>query len=482
MKRHLAIVLVVLCSMWAVEASAQNFLKNLKNAVESEVVNRVKQEVDRGLDKLKDATEQIIPLEQQSESAAQAQSGTSQQAVRKAVTSEELPTIAPVIEYGPTEGTLGGHEWVDLGLPSGTRWATCNVEATKPEQPGKHYGWGEVTTKSTYTQENSKNHSKAMPDISGDKAYDVATAAWGEGWRMPTREEFDELLFYCNWDYVQQGGRWGSLITNPKTGKSIFLPATGFKDGSKHELATTNGYYWTSTPGDNEWNNGAYMYQYGGALGEVSSGERSYGYAVRPVMSYDVDTSIPTSGEIEGHAYVDLGLPSGVKWATVNVGSEAVDQDGGHYPWGDLVPFLEKSDDKYRLNGHQLDDIAGNAEYDVAAAEWGGSWRMPTLDEFYELIDNCTFEWTTLGRRSGVKVTSKHNGNYIFLPASGNFQTRMDLYGHADGIDSTLSYWTSTPKTDDFNYDAYAFTLNGKKHIILPNDRYYSYSIRPVSD
>ena len=490
MKRLLTFVSIAIFSMFMMEVSAQGFLKNLKNAVKSEVVNKVKREVDKGDDKLKGATEQTTPSAQKTESRpksqaqhrAQAESNAPQQTLRKATTSEELPTIAALIDYGPTEGSLSGHAWVDMGLPSGTRWATCNVGAVKAEQPGKHYGWGEVSTKSTYTQENSKTHTKAMPDISGDKSYDVATASWGAGWRMPTEEEFAELLFYCNWDYVQQGGRWGSLITSPKTGNSIFLPATGFKEGASHELASTNGYYWTSTPCGSEVNNGAYMYQYGGALGELSSGERSYGFAVRPVMSYDVDISIPSSGEIQGHKFVDLGLPSGVKWATANVGSNAVDQDGDYYAWGDTIPFTAKSENKNCLNGKWSDDIAGNAQHDIATASWGGSWRMPTVEEFYELIDNCAFEWTTIGRRSGIKATSRHNGNYIFLPASGEFRTRYDAYGHADDINEVLSYWTSTPKIDDYNYDAYAFTLSRKKHIILPNDRYYGFSIRPVSD
>lgn len=408
--------------------------------------------------------------------------GASAQSFRKATTSEELPTIAPLVEYGPTEGSLTGHAWVDMGVPSGTRWATCNVGATKPENPGKLYGWGEVAAKTAYTQENSKTYAKDMPDITGDESYDVATATWGEGWRMPTKEEFAELLFYCDWDYVQQGGRWGSLITSRKTGNTIFLPATGFRDGASHELATTNGYYWTSTPLVNSWNNGAYMYQYGGALGEVSCGERSYGYAVRPVMCYDVDTSIPSSGEIEGHQFVDLGLPSGVKWAMVNVGSAAVDEDGDHYAWGDIVPYTSDGDGKNMLDGKKVGDIAGDAQHDVATALWGDSWRMPTEEEFYELIDNCTFEWTTIGRRCGVKATSKHNGNYIFLPASGEFRSRYDSYGYADGVYEVLGYWTSTPARSDYDYNAYAFTLSRKRHIILPNYRYYGFSIRPVSD
>ena len=387
-----------------------------------------------------------------------------------------------MVEYGPRSGSIGGHEWVDMGLPSGTRWATCNVETTSPEQPGKLYAWGEVTTKSSYTPENHKYYGKEMDDFSGDSAYDIATAKWGEGWRMPTEDEFSELLFYCDWKYEQQGGRWGSIITSPTTGNSIFLPVTGYKEDTSHHDASGNGLYWTSTPYSDQYNNGAYMYQFGAALGEVSIGDRGYGYAVRAVADYDVDTSIPTSGEIEGHAYVDLGLPSGLKWATVNLGSDAVDQDGDYYAWGEVTKYLDKKLEKNKMYGTESGDISGSATHDAATAEWGGTWRIPTEEEFYELIDNCTFEWTTIGRRIGMKVTSKSNGNYIFLPASGRFRSSSPVYNRADDINEYANYWTSTPERGSYSYEAYTFSIFNAQYSIPTGLRYHGYTIRPVSE
>lgn len=476
MKKSIVCTLVLLLSVSAVDVVAQSLLKNLKNAVEKEVVNRVKQEVDKGLNKLKDAADQIV------QPVLQEGVGQQLQTQYRPPQLLDAEAIAPMVEYGPRSGSIGGHEWVDMGLPSGTRWATCNVETTSPEQPGKLYAWGEVTTKSSYTPENHKYYGKEMDDFSGDSAYDIATAKWGEGWRMPTEDEFSELLFYCDWKYEQQGGRWGSIITSPTTGNSIFLPVTGYKEDTSHHDASGNGLYWTSTPYSDQYNNGAYMYQFGAALGEVSIGDRGYGYAVRAVADYDVDTSIPTSGEIEGHAYVDLGLPSGLKWATVNLGSDAVDQDGDYYAWGEVTKYLDKKLEKNKMYGTESGDISGSATHDAATAEWGGTWRIPTEEEFYELIDNCTFEWTTIGRRIGMKVTSKSNGNYIFLPASGRFRSSSPVYNRADDINEYANYWTSTPERGSYSYEAYTFSIFNAQYSIPTGLRYHGYTIRPVSE
>ncbi len=479
MKKQLFIVLTLLLSLVAVNVSAQSFLKKIKKTVEKEVVTQVKEELNKlkGQQTKSQSQEQTTQTQEQ-----QSQNQTSQnQDQRKYSRTHEVKTIDPIVDYGPIKGNLNGHEWVDLGLPSGTRWATCNVGATTPSQPGSHYAWGETTTKSAYTEGNSKLNGKDVADFSGDKTKDVATLKWGKGWRMPTQEEFRELMFYCYWKYVQVNGRWGSQLTCNTNNNSIFLPATGLKDGTKLMEPSGCGWYWTSTPRPSVKNNGAHDYHFGGALGEVSTSERYYGQAIRPVADYDVNTEIPSSGEINGHKWVDLGLPSGLKWATCNVGTDAVDQDGKHYAWGEIKPYIEKGT-KNELSGKKMGDIAGNVRYDVARALWGGTWRLPTEDDFKELMDNCTFEWTNLGRRSGLKVTSNKNGNYIFLPASGVFSNSYDAYGRAGDINGGACYWTSTPARNDYSYDAYAFNLSKRGYFILYYDRYCGYSIRPVSE
>jgi hypothetical protein len=91
---------------------------------------------------------------------------------------------------------INGHEYVDLGLPSGTLWATCNVGANSPEEYGDFFAWGEVEPKEEYTNENYTytETSNVLP-----LSADAANANWGEAWRMPTRNEQDELRIYCSW-------------------------------------------------------------------------------------------------------------------------------------------------------------------------------------------------------------------------------------------------------------------------------------------
>lgn len=388
-----------------------------------------------------------------------------------------ITTLPTMVEYGPASGVLNGHEWVDLGLPSGTRWATCNIDATSPHLPGKHYSWGETAAKSFYEAGNTRTYGMAVSDIAGDKVYDVAAAKWGEGWKMPTDEQMRELLHYCGNEYVQKGGRWGREFTSTINGKSIFLPATGSKDGTRLEEANGCGLYWTSTP-YNE--NSAHMYTFGGALGEMSIGERYYGFAIRPVADYDVDTDIPSDGETNGHKWVDLGLPSGLKWATCNLGSDAIDQDGNHYKWGDVTGYHSKG--SYAKEDVQK-DISGDACYDAATVLWGEGWKMPSAMDFVELIENCTWEWTTIGRRKGLKVTSRLNGKYIFLPASGkcNYTTASDRL--AIEINKSLAYWTSTP-VPGWQYTGYAYhftTLNDEVAVRSVYRNKQGLCIRPIT-
>ena len=93
-----------------------------------------------------------------------------------------------------TNGQINGHDFVDLGLPSGLKWATCNVGASSPSEYGNYYAWGEVEPKESYTQENCLTWGQEIGDISGNPQYDAARANWGGTWRMPTKSEFEELI------------------------------------------------------------------------------------------------------------------------------------------------------------------------------------------------------------------------------------------------------------------------------------------------
>lgn len=137
---------------------------------------------------------------------------------------------------------------------------------------------------------------------------------------------------------------------------------------------------------------------------------------------------------------IDLGLPSGTKWASYNVGATKPEEYGGYYAWGETEENKSYGEAKYTYGylGLGIDDISGT-EYDVAHVKWGGNWVMPTSDDISELLNNCTTEWTTLNGVKGKKFTSKKNGNSIFLPATGFYK-----YGHNDDVGTYGYYWSST--------------------------------------
>ena len=172
---------------------------------------------------------------------------------------------------GEEDNIINGYEYVDLGLPSGLKWAVHNVGASAAEDYGDYYAWGEIETKDSYTQQNSVTYGMPMEDISGDPQYDVARALWGETWRLPTRDEQKELLDNCTWEWTSQNGVNGYLVTG-SNGNSIFLPAAGYKENSSHTEVGEYGYYWSSTPQSNS-NLGAYY------LYMSSSSKLSYYYA-----------------------------------------------------------------------------------------------------------------------------------------------------------------------------------------------------------
>ena len=155
------------------------------------------------------------------------------------------------------------HEYVDLGLPSGTLWATCNVGASYPEEFGDYFAWGETVPKAEYTYENylwwyfdengyryiSKYNTRddfgPIDDITElDPEDDAAFVNWGTSWRMPSLEQIGELVNSCSWQWTQRNGVNGHLLTGPN-GNTMFLPAAGYLDGSSLEYVGTYGNFWS---------------------------------------------------------------------------------------------------------------------------------------------------------------------------------------------------------------------------------------------
>ncbi len=202
----------------------------------------------------------------------------------------EQKSFTTEIQEQEPSGYINGYAYVDLGLPSGLKWATCNVGASSPEDYGNYYAWGETTTKSTYTEDNSLTYglsesqlqSQGYIDGSGNltPSHDAATANWGGSWRMPTEDEMQELVDYCEWEWTQVNGVMGSKVIGPN-GSYIFLPAAGYRYGSSLYNAVLYGYCWSSSP----YSGSGYAYNLYFYTGRQAVGRstRYYGNSVRPV-------------------------------------------------------------------------------------------------------------------------------------------------------------------------------------------------------
>ncbi|MBQ7254325.1 MAG: hypothetical protein IJS30_06605 [Bacteroidales bacterium] len=218
-----------------------------------------------------------------------------------------------------------------------------------------------------------------------------------------------------------------------------------------------------------------------------------------PAVTYEGAAPAPE------HQYVDLGLTSGLKWASCNVGANAPEEYGDYFAWGETEPYYSSQDPltwndsksagynwaSYKwcngsystLTKYNYSSSYGTVdneyilvpEDDAAAANWGGSWRMPTDAEWTELRTECTWTWTTQNGVNGRLVTGP-NGNSIFLPAAGN-RNNTDL----DYAGSSGYYWSSSLSTDDPGR-AYFVYFNSVGVRRLGSNRYFGFSVRPVTE
>ena len=144
--------------------------------------------------------------------------------------------VFPLSVRSQSTGMINGHEYVDLGLPSGLKWATCNVFASTTDDCGMDYAWGEKTVKYKFTQKNSKMNKKKTGDISGNSRYDVARAEWGITWRLPRESEFEELLEYGKWTWTESKESKGFFYQKPLLSLFLYLPLNFVSKGrSKYE-------------------------------------------------------------------------------------------------------------------------------------------------------------------------------------------------------------------------------------------------------
>ena len=180
----------------------------------------------------------------------------------------------------------------------------------------------------------------------------------------------------------------------------------------------------------------------------------------------------------DNYEAVDLGLPSGLKWATMNVGATVPEDFGLYFSWGNTEGHEEGSG--YNFNSTNYDASPGKQitgdialSQDAANAYLGGSCRMPTRLEFQELYDNCNSAYVTENGVVGRRFTSKTNGNSIFFPAAGYYNGTMLNNSGFSGY-----YWSASRFSDSSGYDLYFDNGN-----VSPQDKYnrrYGFSVRPV--
>lgn len=416
------------------------------------------------------------------------------------------------------QNSHNGHEYVDLGLS--IKWATCNIGANTPQEPGDYYAWGETTTKSTYYASNCTTWKVDIGDISDAPQYDAAATNWGGSWRMPTLIEFNELQEKCSWVWTSKGGINGYEVTSKINGNSIFLPAAGYRAEKSLESNGVRGMYWVSTPAS-EGTQYAYNYYFDKGYKCAYWISRADGHSVRPVIDIDSDNATNCSEESgnkdsndhrtkrgsatekpaneestnegsenkesadnipskavtqnthNGHTYVDLGLS--VKWATYNVGANVPEEYGDYYAWGETTTKSTYTEGAYVADTKNYKDIKGTS-LDVARVKWGGNWRMPTKTEFEELLNGCIWEWTTQNGVNGYVVTGP-NGNNIFLPAAGNRSGDVLYYNGSFGF-----YWSSTPGSKDNTQGAHYLGFGSSDQGMSWDSCYLGRTVRPVLD
>ena len=207
--------------------------------------------------------------------------------------------------YCDKSGSIDGRDYVDLGLPSGTLWATCNVGASSPEDYGDYFAWGEtepydengktffgwstykwcegsISTMTKYCISNSYGNDgftdgKTELDVDDDAAY----VNWGTAWCMPSSEQFDELCTKCTWTWTVKNNVNGYEVKGTN-GNSIFLPAAGRRDRSSLDVAGSGGLYWSRAL-DESYSSGAWYLGFLSAGFGAETSRRCVGLSVRPV-------------------------------------------------------------------------------------------------------------------------------------------------------------------------------------------------------
>lgn len=300
----------------------------------------------------------------------------------------------------------GDHDYVDLGLPSGRLWATCNVGADNPEDYGDYFAWGETTPKDTYdwtTYQYCNGTSGTLTKYCSKSNYgyngftdnltilspedDAASANWGSDWRMPTDVEWQELYNNTTVTRTTWNGVNGLLFT-ASNGNSLFMPTTGYHGNNSLNQAGSNGYYWSRSL-DTDYPNGAKYFRIGSDSYYMYFLDRFYGLSVRPVRVESQNTVL--TGAING------------KFTINNSGDQVYFSRGNlQYIGSASTPYWKFADNQwdflYTFTGQNSNDQIvdrdlfgwGTSGYDHGAVCYQ-PWSTSTNDSDYYSYGNSTY-------------------------------------------------------------------------------------------
>lgn len=333
---------------------------------------------------------------------------------------------------------------------------------------------------------------------------DAANVNWGGDWVMPTYEETMELLDYTTREWTSVNGHNGYRFTSIINGSSIFMPASGVRQHNNLPFPDSHGYVWTATllPTHSAF---PYFITFDAKSLRMGSGHgRFVGRIVRPVQRKERNAPAAVKA-------IDLGLPSATKWANMNVGAQSPEGDGLYFAWGETRGYTRNTSDGrlfdlpsykwmnkanpgiWQINKYQIEDgqtegcwYDSNGKFigdgkrtleladDAAHVFWGGEWVMPTYEDMQELLEYTTSVWTTQNGVNGRRLTSKRNGNSIFLPAAGTrYMDGFHFYTTNGG------YWSSTV-FNEYSYSAHDLGFGSDEISTFRHSRAYGRSIRPV--
>lgn len=302
------------------------------------------------------------------------------------------------------------YEYVDLGLESGTLWATFDLGTSSPEEIGKDYS------------------------IILNEDFDIAKKEWGKNWRMPTIQEFEELLKDCEWIPCRDDKHTFEVI-GPNGNKIYF---------SVPENTPSKWSYWTKTFDryDPKSLRTISLYHYKdyktrGRQIEIAD----IRYCKEKIRPVHINSLEKESYDANGHEYVDLGLPSGLLWATCNVGAAQSKDQGYSYSYGGTEP---NSLPEYCIPRQRKRNISGDKNFDAATKSWGGDWRIPTSKETDELNKYCK----PIKEDTGVRLVGP-NSKSIFLPyaeywvADNSYDVWEDFHAFTISTERSRPSWWS---------------------------------------